>query len=119
MAILGLLGLVVGLYALRHIDIAVSIWALLLAIYWIIDGVVRIFAAFDYPSFPGQALRIVVGVLAIIPGTILPIWPRPTLLVLAVILGIWRVMFGVLLIFITVGIRAGAAAGWVPATGVV
>ena len=69
MAILGLLGLVIGLYALRHIDIAVSILALPLAIYWIIDGVVRIFAAIDYPILPGQALRIVVGVLAITAGT--------------------------------------------------
>jgi uncharacterized membrane protein HdeD (DUF308 family) len=110
MAILGLLGLVIGLYALRHIDIAVSVLALLLAIYWIIDGVIRIFAAIDHPSLPGQALRIVVGVLAITAGTILLIWPHPTLLVLAVILGVWLLMFGVLLIFIAVGIRTGAAA---------
>jgi uncharacterized membrane protein HdeD (DUF308 family) len=89
----------------------VSVLALLLAIYWIIDGVVRIFAAIDYPSLPGQALRIVVGVLAITAGTILLIWPHPTLLVLAVILGVWLLMFGVLLIFLAIGLRAGAKPG--------
>jgi uncharacterized membrane protein HdeD (DUF308 family) len=106
MAILGLLGLLVGLYALRHIDIALSVLALLLGIYWIIDGVVRIFQAIDYPSFPGQALRIVLGVLAITAGTIVLIWPHPSLLVLAVILGVWLIMFGILQIFIAIGIRS-------------
>jgi uncharacterized membrane protein HdeD (DUF308 family) len=110
-AIIGLLGLVIGLYALRHIDIALSALALVLGIYWICDGVVRIFAAIDYPDFPGQALRIVIGVLAITAGTIVLIWPHPSLLVLAVILGVWLLMFGVLQIFIGVGIRAGAEAG--------
>jgi uncharacterized membrane protein HdeD (DUF308 family) len=85
--------------------------ALLLAISWIIDGGVRIFAAIDYPSFPGQALRMVVGVLAIIAGPSVLIWPYPTLLVLAVSLGVWLLMFGVLLIFTAVGIRAGTQAG--------
>jgi uncharacterized membrane protein HdeD (DUF308 family) len=110
-AVIGLLGLVIGLYALRHIDIALSALALVLAIYWICDGVVRIFAALDYPDFPGQVLRIVVGVLAITAGTIVLIWPHPSLLVLAVILGVWLLMFGVLQIFIAIGIRAGAEPG--------
>jgi uncharacterized membrane protein HdeD (DUF308 family) len=108
MAILGVLGLVIGLYALRHVDIAVTALALVLGIYWICDGVVRIFAAVDYPDLPGQAIRIVVGVLAITAGTIVLIWPHPSLLVLAIILGVWLLMFGVLQIFIGIGIRAGA-----------
>jgi uncharacterized membrane protein HdeD (DUF308 family) len=108
MAIMGLLGLVIGLYALRHVDIAVSALALVLGIYWICDGIVRIFAAIDYPSFPGQALRIVVGVLAITAGAVVLIWPRPSLLILAIILGVWLLMFGILQIFIGIGIRAGA-----------
>jgi hypothetical protein len=39
---------------------------------------------------------------------ILLIWPHPKLLVLAIILGVWLMMFGILQIFIGVGIRAGA-----------
>jgi uncharacterized membrane protein HdeD (DUF308 family) len=110
MAILGLLGLVFGLYALRHVDIAVSVLALVLGIYWICDGIVRIFAAVDYPGLAGQAIRIVVGVLAITAGTIVLIWPHPSLLILAIILGVWLLMFGVLQIFLAIGIRAGAKA---------
>jgi uncharacterized membrane protein HdeD (DUF308 family) len=106
MAVLGLLGLVFGLYALRHVDIALSALALVLGIYWICDGIVRIFSAIDYPGLPGQALRIVLGVLAITAGTIVLIWPHPSLLVLAIILGVWLLMFGVLQIFLAIGIRA-------------
>jgi uncharacterized membrane protein HdeD (DUF308 family) len=108
MAILGLLGLVIGLYALRHIDIALTALALVLGIYWICDGIIRLFAAIDYPSLPGQIWSIVAGILAITAGTIVLIWPHPTLLALAVILGVWLLMFGVLQIFIAIGMRAGA-----------
>ncbi len=83
--------------------------ALVLGIYWIIDGVVRIFAAVDYPALPGQVLTIVMGGgLAIAAVTIVLSWPRPSLLMLAVILGGWLLMFGILQIFIGIGVRAGA-----------
>jgi uncharacterized membrane protein HdeD (DUF308 family) len=52
----------------------------------------------------------VVGVLAITAGTIVLIWPHPSLLVLAIILGVWLLMFGVFQIFLAIGIRAGAKA---------
>jgi uncharacterized membrane protein HdeD (DUF308 family) len=106
MAILGLLGLLVGLYALRHIDIALSILALLLAIYWIIDGIVGIFAFIDHPGLPGRLFVGVSAVLAILFGIILIVWPKPTLLVLAVILGLFLLGFGVLQLVIAFGLRA-------------
>jgi hypothetical protein len=51
-------------------------WTILvLGIYWICDRIVRIFAAIDYPGLAGQAIRIVVGVLAITAGTNVLICP--------------------------------------------
>ncbi|MBO0892902.1 MAG: DUF308 domain-containing protein [Acidimicrobiales bacterium] len=105
MAILGLLGLVVGLWALRHIDVALSVLALFLAIYWIIDGVVEIFAAIDHPQLHGRGWVVVGGLLGILAGIILLAWPVPTLLVLAVILGIFLLFFGVLQLMIAFGLR--------------
>ena len=105
MAILGLLGLVVGLWALRHIDIALSVLALFLAIYWIIDGVVETFTAIDHPQLPGRGWVVVGGLLSIIAGIILLAWPVPSLLVLAVVLGVFLLFFGVLQLLIAFGLR--------------
>jgi uncharacterized membrane protein HdeD (DUF308 family) len=105
MAILGLLGLVVGLWALRHIDMALSVLALFLAIYWIIDGVVETFTAIDHPGLPGRGWVVFTGLLGILAGIVLLVWPEPTLLVLAIILGIFLILFGGLQLLIAFGLR--------------
>lgn len=108
MAILGLLGLVVGLWALRHVDVALSVLALFLAIYWIIDGVVEMFAAIDHPALPGRGWVVVNALLGVVAGIILLVWPEPTLLVLAIILGVFLILFGFLQLVIALGLRAAA-----------
>ena len=110
MAILGLLGLVIGLWALRHIDTALSVLALFLAIYWIIDGVVEIFSAIDHPELPGRGWVVVSGLLALLAGIVLLVWPEPTLLVLAIILGIFLLFFGGLQLMIAFGLRQASRA---------
>jgi uncharacterized membrane protein HdeD (DUF308 family) len=88
----------------------VSILAILFGIYWIVEGIVEIIAAIDYPSTPGRAVRIFLGVLAITAGTIVLVWPEPTLLVLAILLGVWLILFGFVQIFLGFGVRAAAEA---------
>lgn len=94
MAILGLLGLLVGLYALRHVEITVVALGLVLGIYWIIDGVTEIFAAIEHPSLPNRGWVAASGVFGTIAGIILLVWPAISLLTLAVITGIWLLLFG-------------------------
>ncbi len=110
MAVLGLLGLVIGIWALRHIDIALSLLALFLGIYWVIDGVIDTFTAVVHPELPGRGWAAVSGLLAILAGVILLAWPQPTLLVLAVILGIFLLFFGVLQLLIALGLRQASKA---------
>jgi uncharacterized membrane protein HdeD (DUF308 family) len=110
LAILGLLGLVIGLWALRHIDIALSLLALFLGIYWVIDGVVELFTVVVHPELPGRGWAAVSGLLAILAGIILLVWPQPSLLVLAVILGIFLLFFGVLQLLIAFGLRHASPA---------
>lgn len=94
MAILGLLGLLIGLYALRHIMITVVALGLVLGIYWIIHGVTEIFAAIEHPAMPGRAWGVASGILGTIAGIILLAWPQISLLTLAIITGIWLLIFG-------------------------
>jgi uncharacterized membrane protein HdeD (DUF308 family) len=105
MAILGLLGLVVGLWALRHIDMALSVLALFLGIYWVIDGIVEIFAAIENPDLPGRGWVTVSGAFGIVAGVILLVWPEPTLVVMAVILGLFLLVFGAMQLLIAFGLH--------------
>jgi uncharacterized membrane protein HdeD (DUF308 family) len=46
-ALLGVISLIVGLWAIRHVDVTLVALAVFLGIYWIVNGTVEIFTAFD------------------------------------------------------------------------
>jgi uncharacterized membrane protein HdeD (DUF308 family) len=79
--------------------------ALFLGIYWIVDGVVETFTAIGHAELPGRGWVLVSGLLGILFGVILVVWPKPTLLVLAIILGIFLLCFGALQLLIAYGLR--------------
>ncbi|HEY7048086.1 MAG TPA: HdeD family acid-resistance protein [Jatrophihabitantaceae bacterium] len=105
-AIIGLLGLVIGLYALRHIVITVIALGLILGIYWIVDGVAELFSAIEYRDLPGRGWVMFTGVLGIVAGIILLVWPEISLLTLAIVAGIWLIMFGIGQLMIASQLRA-------------
>lgn len=95
-AILGALGLLVGLYAVRHVVITVLALGLVLGIYWTIDGVGQLMAAIEHPQLPGRGVVAASGVLGLISGIILLSWPGLSVLTLAVVAGIALLAFGVM-----------------------
>jgi uncharacterized membrane protein HdeD (DUF308 family) len=95
-ALLGVLSIIVGLYALRHVLISVVALALLLGIYWIVNGTIEIFAALSQPDIQGRGWIVFMGVLSIVAGLIALVFPAISLLALAVVLGVWLVVFGAL-----------------------
>ncbi|MBO0850291.1 MAG: HdeD family acid-resistance protein [Pseudonocardia sp.] len=105
MAILGLLGLLVGLYALRHIMITVLALGLVLGIYWVIDGITELFVAIEHPGLPGRGWVAASGGLGIVAGVILLAWPRVSPLVLAFVVGIWLLCFGIMQLAIAFRLR--------------
>jgi uncharacterized membrane protein HdeD (DUF308 family) len=97
-ALLAILSLVVGVYLLGHIALSLLVLALLLGIYWIAQGTVELFVAIGHGELPGRVWMILSGVLSIVAGAILVVWPGISLFVLTLVLGIWLVVFGVMLI---------------------
>ena len=111
-ALLGVLALIFGLYALRHVLVTVAALALLLGIYWIVSGFVEIFTALNSRDLDGRNWTIFTGLLGVLAGIVLLIYPGMSLAVLAVVLGIWLVIFGVMEIIAAFRLRtAGQAAG--------
>lgn len=105
-ALLGVLSLIIGLYAVRHVFITLLALALLLGIFWIINGTVEVFTALSHREMHGRGWSAFMGVLSIVAGIILLAYPGISLVALAVILSIWLLVFGFGEIFAAFRIRS-------------
>jgi uncharacterized membrane protein HdeD (DUF308 family) len=105
-ALLGVLSLIIGLYALRHVLITVLALALLLGIFWIVSGAVELFTALSNREMEGRGWAIASGILGILAGIVILVYPAPSLLVLALVLGIWLLVFGIMEIVAAFRIRS-------------
>ncbi|MFE2064992.1 HdeD family acid-resistance protein [Streptomyces sp. NPDC059467] len=93
-AVLGVVSLLLGLYAIRHVLITVLALGLLLGVYWIVDGFTAVFAAVDHPGLPGRGWNIFIGLLGVLAGLTLLTWPGLSLLTLSFLAGLWLIMLG-------------------------
>jgi uncharacterized membrane protein HdeD (DUF308 family) len=107
-ALLAILSLVVGVYLVGHVALSLLVLALLLGIYWVAQGSVELFVAVGHGELPGRAWMILSGILSIVAGAILVVWPGISLFVLTLVLGIWLVVFGVILIVRAFQVRSAA-----------
>ena len=106
-AILGVLSLLLGLYALRHIVITLLSLGLLLGIFWLVDGIGLIVSAIEHRGMPGRGLSLLSGVLGIIAGLVLLVWPAISILTLAVLVGIWLLVLGFTQLSLAMQLRRG------------
>jgi uncharacterized membrane protein HdeD (DUF308 family) len=105
-AVLGLLAFMVGLYAIRHVLVSVVALALLLGIFWIINGFVEIFAALTNRESTNRGWTGFMGVLSIAAGVVVLAYPGISLVTLALVLGIWLIIYGVMEIGLAFRVRS-------------
>jgi uncharacterized membrane protein HdeD (DUF308 family) len=106
LAVLGVFSLIIGLYAVRHILITLLALALLLGIFWIISGAVELFTALGHRGMRGRGWTATMGILSILAGIVVLVYPGITLLVLAVVLSVWLLIFGAMQIILAFQIRS-------------
>jgi uncharacterized membrane protein HdeD (DUF308 family) len=104
--ILGLLGIVIGLYAVRHIIVSVVALALLIGIYWVAYGIAQLYGAIAHRELPHRGWMGFIGALSVIAGIIVIAWPGPSLVTLAIVLGVWLIIYGVMEIFMAFQVRS-------------
>lgn len=103
LAMLGLLSLVVGVLCLQHRQQTVAALALLVGLVWLAGGLLELARAVTERG-PGSGLAALSGLFGVLAGVVVISWPRPTVLVLAVLVGLWLLAFG--LVMVVSGIRA-------------
>ena len=105
MAVLGLLSVIIGILFLRHTQQMVTTLAFLIGLFWVVGGLIEFFTAYSDHGSPARGFRIVMGVLAFAAGVVTLVVPHLTLGVLAVIMGIWLILYGVLQIALSLQLR--------------
>lgn len=103
-AIVGILGIVVGLILVRHPTHAVSAIGLVIGIWLVAAGVVRLLRAFALGAV--TFLRVVIALLEIVVGIVIVSDPHIGYATLAVLLGIWLIINGIGMIVLGLAIRS-------------
>src|SRR5215471_3702688 len=96
-AVVAVLAFIVGIYLFRRPLLSLLVLAVLLGIFWIVHGVIELFGAIGDSGMPGRGWVAVSGVLGIAAGAVVLAFPGMTMLILALILGVWLVVYGVIL----------------------
>ena len=105
MAILGLVSVVIGILFFRHTEETVTTLAFLIGLFWVVGGIIEFFTAYSDHGSPARGWRIAMGVLAFAAGIVTLVVPHLTLTTLAVIMGIWLIIYGVLEIALSLQLR--------------
>jgi uncharacterized membrane protein HdeD (DUF308 family) len=105
-ALLGLLSLVVGLYAVRHVLVSVVALALLLGIFWVASGFVQIFGALAHRLLPHRGWVGFTGVLSVLAGLVVLVYPGISLVTLTFVLGFWLIVYGFMEIGLAFRVRS-------------
>jgi uncharacterized membrane protein HdeD (DUF308 family) len=94
-AVRGAFAVLFGLFALIWPGATVLVLAILYGVYAIVDGIGGLMQAFRPGDAAHRAAYGILGALGIIAGILVLIWPGITVLVLALLVGLWAIVTGV------------------------
>ena len=104
-ALLGVLSLIIGLFAVRHVLITLLALVVLLGIFWIVSGTVELFSALSHKEMPHRWWSAIMGIISVLAGFVILVYPGISLFVLTLVLGIWLIFFGAMQIGLAFQIR--------------
>jgi uncharacterized membrane protein HdeD (DUF308 family) len=98
-AISGVISVLLGLFAFRSVAHSVVLLAVIIGVGWLLNGTMELVVAFGDKGFPGRGWAIFSGILGIIGGIVILVWPAISLFVLFTFFGIWLIVIGCWQIF--------------------
>jgi uncharacterized membrane protein HdeD (DUF308 family) len=93
----GALSLIVGVLAFRHFGqgYAVLLLAIWIGVAFIFQGVAELTLAISHREIPGRGWLVFGGILGMLAGIVVLGWPFSSIVVLALVTGIWLVIIGI------------------------
>jgi uncharacterized membrane protein HdeD (DUF308 family) len=95
--LIGLLAVIVGLYCIRHYHVTIAALAVIVGLFWVLHGIADIAAGLFGGPASGRALAVLAGVLSLFAGLIVLFWPTISITVLVVVMGIWLIIYGLIM----------------------
>jgi uncharacterized membrane protein HdeD (DUF308 family) len=92
--IAGLLLVVIGVVLIRHLHLTVALVGLIIGLSWIVEGVAALISAFSGDSREGRGWWIFFGILTLVGGIVITAWPVESVTAIAVLIGIWFIILG-------------------------
>ncbi len=96
LVIAGIVGVVLGVIIVRNPEETIRVVVLVTAIFWLVSGMIDFFRGVTNRALPDASLRIGLGALSALFGLMILVWPEITVGVLAILTGIYIVVFGFL-----------------------
>ena len=108
----GAAALIVGVLAFRHLghDYAVLLLAIWIAVGLIFQGAAETAMAVSYPAVAGRGWHLFLGVITLIAGVAVLAWPIHSIVMLALVAGVWLIVVGVAQVMASLRFRNAAHA---------
>jgi uncharacterized membrane protein HdeD (DUF308 family) len=108
--VLGAVSILFGILVLVWPGISLAILVIMVGVWAIITGVLQIMSSVRHRAVPdsGWVWGIIGGALSILFGVVVLIWPGTGLVAIIWIIGIWAVVWGIILIVLGVKLRKAA-----------
>ena len=93
----GALSLVLGVLAFRDLERGYATWlmAIWIGVGFVFAGVAEVALAIEESGIPDRGWLIFTGVLSMIAGVVVLVWPFASISVLAIVVGTWLVILGI------------------------
>ena len=104
----GALSIALGVFAFRDYDDGAAVWllALWIGVGFVFQGVSETALAISFKELPERGWYIFLGVLTVIAGVVMLVWPISSIVVLSIIAGVWLVVIGTTEIVWAVNVRS-------------
>ncbi len=106
-ALAGVLYIAAGIIVMANPHATLRAFSIIVGLIWVIGGAAEAIAAVTRGD-DERVAPAVIGILNVVFGLILLFWPKPTLIVLVWVIGLWLILLGLFQLYI--GYRAGKAA---------
>jgi uncharacterized membrane protein HdeD (DUF308 family) len=104
----GAVSVILGILAFRHFGegYAILLLAIWIAVGFIFRGVSALALAISYPRFPGRGWSIFFGIISALAGVVVLVYPFDSIVTLALVVGIWLIILGVMEVISAFGMRS-------------
>jgi uncharacterized membrane protein HdeD (DUF308 family) len=94
----GVLSVILALFCFRNFGdpypiLLLSIW---IGVSFIVQGVSMVAVAISYKELPARGWYVVLGVLSVIAGVVVLVWPWDSIVALTLVTGVWLVVMGII-----------------------